>query len=119
MIWDRGQNLYPLEIQAPRAQDFLSSVPVEERLQSAHIRGRGGAIHSGSEGAPELFALLPGGGPLAAIAIRSMPLVAGFYRLLTRARPLVGPRLPARLREWSDRRIGERQRGMLPPTAVR
>ncbi len=116
--WDRARRLYPMPIQEPEAQRLLASVPEGERLLSAHVRTREGAILSGAAGAPALLRQLPGGRPLAALASITMPLARLVYRLVTSARPAIGSILPAAWCSRATGRIAERRRGTTPPTAT-
>jgi len=118
LAWDRSRRLYPMTIQEPEGQHLLASVPEDERLDSAHVRGAGGTIFSGAVGAPHVLRQLPGGSPLATVVTIAMPLVQAAYRLVTSARPVIGSILPAAWCNWAEGRIAERRRGTTPPTST-
>src|ERR1700676_509188 len=94
--WDRDRRLTPAAIQGDRGRQLLSDVERGERLRSWHLIDGAGSVRSGGAGIPAVFALLPGGAPIAAVAAcfpratsRAYDWVADHRALL--ARPL-GPR---------------------------
>jgi predicted DCC family thiol-disulfide oxidoreductase YuxK len=66
LAWDRHGRLHPVAIQSDEGQRLLAPVPPERRLDSWHLVVDGEVRSAGAAAAP-LFAILPGGRPLAAL----------------------------------------------------
>jgi predicted DCC family thiol-disulfide oxidoreductase YuxK len=66
LAWDRRRRLHPVAIQSDEGQRLLAPVPPERRLDSWHLVVDG-EVRSAGAAAPPLFAVLPGGRPLAAL----------------------------------------------------
>jgi predicted DCC family thiol-disulfide oxidoreductase YuxK len=71
LAWDRRRRLRPVAIQSGEGQRLLAPVPPERRLDSWHLVADG-EVRSAGAAAPQLFAVLPGGRPLAAL-LRAFP----------------------------------------------
>jgi predicted DCC family thiol-disulfide oxidoreductase YuxK len=71
LAWDRRRRLRPVAIQSEEGERLLAAIPVDRRLASWHLV-TDGELRSGGEAAPPLFAVLPGGRPLAAL-LRAFP----------------------------------------------
>jgi predicted DCC family thiol-disulfide oxidoreductase YuxK len=71
LAWDRRRRLRPVAIQSEEGQELLVGIAPERRLESWHLVSDGG-VRSAGAAAPDLFAALPGGRPLAA-ALRAFP----------------------------------------------
>jgi predicted DCC family thiol-disulfide oxidoreductase YuxK len=71
LAWDRRGRLRPVAIQSEEGQRLLAPVPADRRLDSWHLVVNG-EVRSAGAAAPPLFAVLPGGRPLAA-ALRAFP----------------------------------------------
>ncbi len=66
LAWDRRRRLHPVAIQSEEGQRLLAPVPPERRLDSWHLVVNGEVSSAGAAAQP-LFAVLPGGRPLAAL----------------------------------------------------
>jgi predicted DCC family thiol-disulfide oxidoreductase YuxK len=71
LAWDRRRHLRSVAIQSEEGQRLLAPVPPERRLDSWHLV-RDGEVRSAGAAAAPLFAVLPGGRPLAAL-LRAFP----------------------------------------------
>jgi predicted DCC family thiol-disulfide oxidoreductase YuxK len=71
LAWDRRRRLRPVAIQSEEGQRLLAPVPPVRRLDSWHLVVDG-RVRSAGAAAPPLFAVLPGGRPLAALT-RAFP----------------------------------------------
>jgi len=78
-------------------------------MASFHLVDGGGAVHSGGRALTELLRLLPGGGPLAALAGAIQPFTDAVYRLVAGNRSRLGPLIPARVKARADAAIARRQ----------
>ncbi len=88
LVWDRHRVLRPVAIQSEEGQRLLASVPPERRLDSWHLVVDG-KVRSAGAAAPPLFAVLPGGRPLAAL-LRACPRATEWsYRWVAEHRDLM------------------------------
>ena len=88
LAWDRNRRLRPVAIQSEEGQRLLVSIPPERRRESWHLVA-GGRVQSAGAAAPDLFAVLPGGRPLAAL-LRAFPrLTERSYRWVAGHRDLL------------------------------
>jgi len=88
LAWDRRRRLRPVAIQDEEGQRLLAGIPPERRLESWHLAAKG-EVRSGGAAAPDLFAALPGGRPIAAV-LRAFPrLTDGAYRWVAGHRDLL------------------------------
>jgi predicted DCC family thiol-disulfide oxidoreductase YuxK len=106
--WDRGKRLTPASIQDDSGQRLLSDMERGERLRSWHVIDRTGAVRSGGAGIPAVFALLPGGAPIAAAAARFPRATSRAYDWVAAHRALLARALGPRSRGWAARVIAER-----------
>lgn len=79
LAWDRRRLLRPVAIQSEEGQRLLAPVPAERRLDSWHLV-TDGEIRSAGAAAPPLFAVLPGGRPIAAVLGRFPAATERAYR---------------------------------------
>ena len=102
--WDRHGRLRPVPLGSEEADAFLAGMPEEQRMASWHLVEPGrGAVHSAGAAFPPVFALLPGGRPLARLSARFPRASERAYRLVADHRSLLGRALPAAARRWADR----------------
>ncbi len=88
LAWDRRGELRPASIQGAEGRELLDAagVPEAERLDSWHLVLPSGEALSAGAAAPELFEVLPGGRPLAAL-FRTFPKTTDRgYRFVARHR---------------------------------
>lgn len=119
LSWDRHRRLHPVAIQSSEGQSLLSSLTEAERLESAHVVTVSGELISGASAAPTLLRELPGGGGLAWLSAAAMPVVRAAYRVVTKSRSLLGRFVSKGCAARAEKRISERRRGTIPPTAAR
>ena len=82
LAWDRRRRLRPVPIQSDEGARLLAGVPRERWLESWHLALPSGDVLSAGAAAPPMFALLPGGRPLAFL-LRTFPGVTErAYRLV-------------------------------------
>jgi len=122
--WDRQGRLRPVALGTEEADALLRGMPEEERMASWHLVLPGWqrnvaenatnlchpavperSVHSAGAAFPELFRLLPGGRPLAALTARFPRASERGYRWAADRRSLLGRALPAAARRWADRVI--------------
>ncbi len=109
LAWDRGRQLRPVALQSAEASALLPEMDEEQRMASSHLVSGGGEVRSGGAAAAPMLRLLPGGGPLAALA-DAVPsgLVERGYRLVAGNRDRIGPLIGSEARVRAERRISER-----------
>ena len=90
--WDRHGRLRP--------------VPGED-LDSWQLIRPDGTVLAAGDAFPELFGLLPGAAPLAALTARFPGPANRAYRLVADHRSAFGRPIPDRVRRWADRVISE------------
>jgi predicted DCC family thiol-disulfide oxidoreductase YuxK len=88
--WDRRRELLAVPIASAEGTSLLSEVPERRRLESWHLRDPDGEIRSAGAAIPALLRLLPGGGPLGALAARMPRTVERLYALVARNRSRLG-----------------------------
>ncbi|HEX6618114.1 MAG TPA: DCC1-like thiol-disulfide oxidoreductase family protein, partial [Solirubrobacteraceae bacterium] len=71
LAWDRGERLRPVAIQSAEGQRLLADLTPERRLATAHAVDAAGRRTSGGDALAPIAAVLPGGGPLAALGRRA------------------------------------------------
>jgi len=110
LCWDRRGRLRPVPLGGEEADAFLAGMPEEQRMASWHLVESGpgaarpsAAVHSAGAAFPPVFALLPGGRPLARLSARFPGASERAYRLVADHRSLLGRGLPAAARRWADR----------------
>jgi predicted DCC family thiol-disulfide oxidoreductase YuxK len=88
LAWDRRGRLQPVAIQSEEGGRLLAGIPAERQLDSWHLVSDS-EVKSAGAAAPDLFAALPGGRPLAAV-LRSAPrLTDRAYRWVAEHRDLL------------------------------
>jgi predicted DCC family thiol-disulfide oxidoreductase YuxK len=108
LAWDRRHAVRPLPLGTPEANGLLEDVPAGERLRSWHLVDEAGAVHSAGAGFEPLLRLLPGGGPLAAVAGRFPGATQSGYRFVSGNRSIWGKFVTDGAKRRADRRIAER-----------
>jgi predicted DCC family thiol-disulfide oxidoreductase YuxK len=108
LAWDRRGRLRPVALQDPEADRLLAGMDEEERMASWHLVTPDGEVRSAGAAFEPLLRLLPGGGPLAALAERAPHLVERGYRWVADHRTPFGQRLRAGAKRRADRRIAAR-----------
>jgi predicted DCC family thiol-disulfide oxidoreductase YuxK len=88
LAWDRRRVLRPVAIQSEEGTRRLAAIPPERRLDSWHLASDG-ELRSGAAAAPQLFAALPGGRPLAAVLGRFPGATERAYRWVADHRGLL------------------------------
>jgi predicted DCC family thiol-disulfide oxidoreductase YuxK len=106
--WDRRRALRPLALQDPEASTLLPGMSEEERLASWHLVDTEGEALSGGAAFPGLLRLLPGGAPLAVLAVRAPHLRDRGYRWVAEHRSWFGRLLSERAKQRADLRIATR-----------
>jgi predicted DCC family thiol-disulfide oxidoreductase YuxK len=106
--WDRDRRLEPVALQDDRAGDLLGAMPEPERMASWHLVGPDRSIASAGAAAGPLMRLLPGGGPLAALAERFPGTVERGYGAVVRQRGRLGKWLSDAALRRADDVIAER-----------
>jgi predicted DCC family thiol-disulfide oxidoreductase YuxK len=102
--WDTRGRLDPVALGTEEADALLDGMPEDERMASWHLV-EGGAVSSGGAAFPPVFALLPGGRPLARATERFPGASDRLYRWVADHRSLLGRPLPGSARLWADRVI--------------
>ena len=98
---DRARRLRPVALQDEKATELLPGMSAEQRMESFHLVGSDGAVHSAGDGLAELFTPL-----------RRFPRVASrLYWLVAGNRDRLGKLLPDFARRQADRRIRSRADG--------
>ena len=105
-MWDRRRaiRLVPLQDRA-ETDRFLGGMSEDAQMASWHLVTSDGGVHSAGRGVAPLLRLLPGGRPLARLAVAVQPLTDLAYRFVAGHRTAIGRLLPRRARERADRRL--------------
>jgi predicted DCC family thiol-disulfide oxidoreductase YuxK len=103
--WDRASRLRPVALGSEEADSLLAGMPEERRMASWHLALPGEPVRSAGAAFPELFRMLPGGRPLAALTARFPRASDRAYRLVADHRSLLGRALPSAARRWAGRVI--------------
>jgi len=90
LAWDRRGRLRPAAIQSDEGAELLASVPADTRLDSWHLVGPDGIVHSAGAAAAPLAELLPGGRPLAVLFRRFPRITDRAYRWVAEHRTFMG-----------------------------
>jgi predicted DCC family thiol-disulfide oxidoreductase YuxK len=96
LSWDRRRRLRPVPIQSEEGRRLLARVPEEQRLRSWHLVRPDGEVRSAGAAFPDLFAQLPGGGPLARMTARFPGATERGYQLIADNRSFFGSKLRLR-----------------------
>jgi predicted DCC family thiol-disulfide oxidoreductase YuxK len=105
--WDRRGRLRPVALGTAEADKLLAGMPRDEQMASWHLVLPDGTIHSAGDAFPDLFRLLPAGGPFARLSARLPGPSRAAYRWVADHRTAFGRPLPAATRRWADRVISE------------
>jgi predicted DCC family thiol-disulfide oxidoreductase YuxK len=108
LAWDRRETLGPVAIQSQEADRLLQGMPEADRLASWHLVRPDGAVRSAGAAIPELFRLLPGGGPLGALTARAPRATDRAYRWVAGNRSRWGKLVTDGAKRRADRRIAGR-----------
>jgi predicted DCC family thiol-disulfide oxidoreductase YuxK len=108
LAWDRAARLRPVAIQSAEGQRLLADLTPEQRLASAHAVDAAGRRTSGGDAIAPIAAVLPGGGPLAALARRAPALARAGYRAVAGRRSLLGRLISDAAKARADERIARR-----------
>lgn len=106
--WDRRRRLRPVAIQSPEGQRLLAPIAEDRRLDSWHMVDGAGIVRSAGAAAPALLRLLPGGGPLAALAAHAPRLTQGSYERVVGRRSMLGRLVTEVAKARADALIAER-----------
>ena len=68
--WDTRGRLRPVALGTEEADSLLAGMPEERRMASWHLALPGRPVRSAGAAFPELFRMLPGGRPFAALTAR-------------------------------------------------
>lgn len=90
LAWDRDRRLRASPIQGDEGRRLLAGIDPERRLASWHLATTDARVFSAGAAVPPLLKLLPGGGPLAALASASPATTELIYRLASRNRTRLG-----------------------------
>jgi predicted DCC family thiol-disulfide oxidoreductase YuxK len=108
LAWDRRRSIRPVAIQSEEADRLLAGLPAEDRLASWHLVDGDGPARSAGAAFPELFRLLPGAAPLAALTSRAPGVTDRAYRWVAGNRSLWGKLVTDGAKSRADRRIANR-----------
>jgi predicted DCC family thiol-disulfide oxidoreductase YuxK len=100
--WDTRGRLRPVALGSEEADSLLAGMPEEQRMASWHLALPGRPVRSAGAAFPELFRMLPGGRPFAALAARFPRGSERAYRLVADHRSALGRALPSAARRWAD-----------------
>jgi len=89
LAWDRRGHLDTIALQEPEADRLLAGIEPRERMDSWHLIGSDGEIHSAGKALAPLLRLLPGGRGPAALAQAFPRLTEAGYRLVAGNRSLL------------------------------
>jgi predicted DCC family thiol-disulfide oxidoreductase YuxK len=107
LAWDRRRAVRPVALRTAEANGLLGEMPAGEQMSSWHLV-IDGEVHSAGAGFEPLLRLLPGGGPLAAVAARFPGATERGYRLVSGNRSLFGKLVTDGAKRRADERISER-----------
>jgi predicted DCC family thiol-disulfide oxidoreductase YuxK len=104
--WDRRHavRLVPLQDRAA-ADRLLGAMDDQTRMASWHLVTFDGRVHSAGRGLAPLLRLLPGGAPLARLAVALQPLTNALYDFVATHRTAFGRLIPSGARERADARL--------------
>ena len=100
--WDTRGRLRPVALGSEEADTLLAGMPDERRMASWHLALPGRPVRSAGAAFPELFRMLPGGRPFAALTARFPRASERAYRLVADHRSPLGRALPSVARRWAD-----------------
>jgi predicted DCC family thiol-disulfide oxidoreductase YuxK len=108
LAWDRRGAVRPLALGTDEANRLLRDMPRGEQMSSWHLVDGNGSVHSAGAGFEPLLRLLPGGGPLAAVAGRLPGATESGYRFVSGNRSLWGKLVTRGAKRRADERIAGR-----------
>jgi predicted DCC family thiol-disulfide oxidoreductase YuxK len=108
LAWDRAERLLPVAIQSAEGERLLADLTPEQRLATAHAIDAAGRRASGGDAMAPIAAVLPGGGPLAALGRRAPALARAGYRAVAGRRSAFGKLISSAARARADERIARR-----------
>jgi predicted DCC family thiol-disulfide oxidoreductase YuxK len=108
LAWDRRGRLQPVALQSEHAARLLPEMPEEKRMASWHLVDAGGRVRSAGAAFPDLFRVLAGGAPFAALAARAPGLTDRAYGWVAGNRSLLGKLVSEGAKRRADRRIASR-----------
>ena len=94
--WDRRRTLRVIPIRSAEGDALLGDMDPRTKTASWHFVDAKGVVRSGGDAAAPLFALLPGGKPLATMANLFPGATGRLYRLVARNRERLGRALGER-----------------------
>jgi predicted DCC family thiol-disulfide oxidoreductase YuxK len=71
LAWDRRGALPPVALETEEADRLLAGMPKERQMASWHLVDADDRVSSARAGLAPVFRLLPGGSPLASLAVRT------------------------------------------------
>jgi predicted DCC family thiol-disulfide oxidoreductase YuxK len=98
LAWDRRGCLDTVALQEPEADLLLAGIEPRERMESWHLIGSDGEIHSAGQALAPLLRLLPGGKQPARLAEAFPRLTEAGYRLVAGNRSLLSRVVRSRAR---------------------
>ena len=105
---DRHERIRTLALQSPEAERMLASVPLEERMKSAHLVDPDGNVLSGGAATATFLRLVPGGGPLADVVERIPSVPERGYKWVAEHRVQLSRPIPQRIKTAARERIARR-----------
>jgi predicted DCC family thiol-disulfide oxidoreductase YuxK len=106
--WDTRRRLRPVPLGGDEGDALLRGMPADERMASWHLVEPDGTVRSAGAAFPALFALLPGGRPLARLTKRFPRASERAYRWVADHRSILGRPLPAAARRWAETQLSSR-----------
>ena len=88
--WDRDGRIRPVALQSAEADRLLAAVPEEGRMASWHLVTPDGRVRSAGRAVAPLLRLLPGGLPLAVVAVAFPRATDAAYVWVARHRGMLG-----------------------------
>jgi predicted DCC family thiol-disulfide oxidoreductase YuxK len=88
--WDRRRALRFVTLRSAEAAGLLAPVPMSRRPLSWHLVTDDGRVWSAGAAVPPVLGLLPGGGPLAALAASMPGITEAAYAAVARRRSTLG-----------------------------
>jgi predicted DCC family thiol-disulfide oxidoreductase YuxK len=108
LAWDRRRSIRPVAIQSEEGDRLLAGMSEDQRLASWHLVDGDGTVRSAGAAFPQLFRLLPGGSPLAALTARAPRATDRAYHWVAGNRSRWGKLVTDGAKRRADRRIADR-----------
>jgi predicted DCC family thiol-disulfide oxidoreductase YuxK len=96
-------------IQSAEGQTLLAAVPPERRLESAHVIGPDGTVHSGGAAAAVIARVLPAGAPVALVLSTIPGPTDRAYRWVAAHRTGISRWVPSRWKRAAAAQIARRE----------